>query len=1204
MRRLKRFILLSTLLLPAAAAAQDVIEDTFLFPADGDERVGQAGDRLVFEGDGITGHRDLAVDEVDLITGTLVVRENRLVTPDVREGCQAVVALAVNGREVGRITIRPLVEDYEVEFPVAPAIGGPGFDLSLLLAAPVPMGCGFLELPDGASSWTFGDTVLPGENRRPMCAIQGPFSCNEGGEVQLNAVASDPDEGDAIVVGWDFDNDGDFDDSDEVDAAFPCDVWDGPDTRVIRLHVTDGDLDRTCTSEVEVANLPPATPDPFQPLLIAAQEEPYAYCVGAEDPSPLDPVTYVLVQGPAGAELGDDGCFDWVPTPAQLGRHDITVRISDDDGGTIDRSWPVTVMENPNTPAAFAGADVETGPCSVQLCCQGTDPLGLALTYQWELVTVPDDVGNLQIGDVTDDSAAPCIDVVLQRAGAYRFDCTVTNNELASPPDDVWVTIENRPPTCDAGFDSSCFVGARCTLDGRRSSDPNDDQMFFRWVQQSPEEQRVTIPGFQNRIASFFAQQPGIYCFQIECRDYDSDGEPVETCVVVNQPWKPEDARNPEETPADFVPVAHCGRPLQRVEAGEQVTLDGLRSYDPDGLAIINHEWSQVSGPDEVAMVGAGSATATVTPLVEGVYVFALRVQDSPPHELFYAQERWSLPCTTVVQVEALENLPPVAIAGEGVVSRQGGTAVLDGAASADPDGDELTWSWRQLRGPRVELEDAESPAPSFPACTPGIYQFELVVNDGQTDSLPDDVWVSVHSRCNEAPVAHAGADFVAYCGDGNPDTVGDRVVLNGTQSHDGDMIPGSTSWKYQWLQVGGLPTDVSLAFTRRPFVEPTTWDIYSFRLFVLDSWDDQEEDPPDCWTPAWSLPDDVNVVVHCDHNHVPIADAGLPVNEWLIGDVVELDGCGSYDGDGDELVYRWRQTCGPPAELENPGTCRPSYPADDTERRCFCLVVDDGWIESLEDCSTHRAIPNNNVEPVCRTGSGTFTVAPGQAFVLDGSGSFDPNGDELELSWMQTCGEEIRLSVSADGATASFRAPAVPEGEERGRICFRLTVSDGRADPVVCDVELTIEEASRCQFADPCVCPPDLRPPGTECPCTALNVCDCPPEDRPPGVVCECDEDDPCDCPRNLRPAGTVCQGCSPGARRGCTCEDGSASNQTCADNGDEWGACECEPGGGTRTTDPKGCSCRVGGPAQATPEAGLALLLLGLLGARRRLG
>ena len=90
-------------------------------------------------------------------------------------------------------------------------------------------------------------------------------------------------------------------------------------------------------------------------------------------------------------DLGETGCVEWPPGPEDLGAHDFCVRISDGDGGVSDRCWPVNVVENPNSPAAFAGEDIEIEPCSARLCCQGTDPRGMALSYEWTFDSLPED---------------------------------------------------------------------------------------------------------------------------------------------------------------------------------------------------------------------------------------------------------------------------------------------------------------------------------------------------------------------------------------------------------------------------------------------------------------------------------------------------------------------------------------------------------------------------------------------------------------------------------------------------------------------------------------------------------------------------------------------------------------------------------------------------------------------------------------------
>lgn len=72
-----------------------------------------------------------------------------------------------------------------------------------------------------------------------------------------------------------------------------------------------------------------------------------------------------------------------------------------------------------------------------------------------------------------------------------------------------------------------------------------------------------------------------------------------------------------------------------------------------------------------------------------------------------------------------------------------GDVIVLDGSGSSDPDGDSLTYQWSLVSAPggsTAELSDTSLINPSFIADVAGTYALQLVVNDGQGDSLPDGV--------------------------------------------------------------------------------------------------------------------------------------------------------------------------------------------------------------------------------------------------------------------------------------------------------------------------------------------------------------------------------------------------------------------------------------------------------------------------------
>lgn len=99
-------------------------------------------------------------------------------------------------------------------------------------------------------------------------------------------------------------------------------------------------------------------------------------------------------------------------------------------------------------------------------------------------------------------------------------------------------------------------------------------------------------------------------------------------------------------------------------------------------------------------------------------------------------------------------NTPPVAMAGEdvdGAIPNQ--VVSLDGTASFDEDGDDLSYRWVQIDGPEVSLDDPTSATPSFvypPGRADQVLTFELIVNDGTADSdEPSTVSVIHNGRSN-----------------------------------------------------------------------------------------------------------------------------------------------------------------------------------------------------------------------------------------------------------------------------------------------------------------------------------------------------------------------------------------------------------------------------------------------------------------------
>jgi len=178
-----------------------------------------------------------------------------------------------------------------------------------------------------------------------------------------------------------------------------------------------------------------------------------------------------------------------------------------------------------------------------------------------------------------------------------------------------------------------------------------------------------------------------------------------------------------------------------------------------------------------------------------------------------------------VVTARLSGNRKPVADAGDDITGILVGQEVhLDGSGSSDPEGSDLTYTWSQVSGPAVELTDKDTARPGFIPDQAGTYTFELVVNDGDLDSDPDQVSVQVKENSNKKPVADAGEDITGIL-------VGHEVHLDGRGSHD----PEGSDLTYAWSQVSGPAVELTDKDTARPGFIPDQAGTYTFELVVND---------------------------------------------------------------------------------------------------------------------------------------------------------------------------------------------------------------------------------------------------------------------------------------------------------------------------------------------------------------------------------
>ena len=323
----------------------------------------------------------------------------------------------------------------------------------------------------------------------------------------------------------------------------------------------------------------------------------------------------------------------------------------------------------------------------------------------------------------------------------------------------------------------------------------------------------------------------------------------------------------------------------------------------------------------------------------------------------------------------------------------------------------------------------------------PGLYLVEqeacLDVTCTRAEALAT-AWGTISGA---APTADAGAD--------QSGTLGDTSQLDASGSSD----PEGDTLTYRWRFVS-VPAGSSLTFLdivdRKDVTAEFTGDVagtYTLRVFVDDG--------------TTEVADTMDVTLTAG-NTAPVADAGADLAVTL-GDAATFDGSGSSDADGDPLTYRWGFKSLPAASsLSNADwtdryTTGGSFTPDATGTYEARFVVMDG---TDQDVGFADAVVTNasNTAPVSDAGADT-SGSVGTAVTLDGSGSYDPDGDAISYRWgwkWVPAGSALTNSDWTDRYTSggSF-TPDVA-----GTYQARLVVNDG-VDETVDIVDIVVGAAA-----------------------------------------------------------------------------------------------------------------------------------------------
>lgn len=830
--------------------------------------------------------------------------------------------------------------------------------------------------------------------------------------------SSDPDNDEIsyrwLIVGQPQNSTAMLDDSGKVDPSFTPDL---PGNYVIQLIVNDSVFD----SAPDTVNISVEAPANNKPVANAGADQTVNINTSvsldgsASSDADGDSLTYrwSLVSVPNGSSvtLFNNSSANPSLTPDTEGSYVVQLIVND---GKIDSDADTVVVEanDPNqAPVANAGPDqlVVVDQLVTLNGSQSSDPDGDTISFSWAILSQP---GNANLSNST--SAQPTF--TPDQAGAYLVQLIVSDGVLASSPDTVTINVEqpNTKPVADAGVDQTAEVGDLVSLDGSRSSDADNDPLSYLWsIASQPTGSGVILSDPNNVNPSFVGDKTGEYVFQLVVNDGTEDSDRDSVTVTV--------------TKTNGQPIANAGID-QNGLPGDNFTLDGSMSSDPDGDSL-SYQWQIVQSPQQsqATIVNADAETASIETDVEGTYVISLVVNDG---------EIDSDADSTIVTVEK-PNTKPTANAGPDQLFAIDQLITLDGSASSDLDGDNLTYQWQILSpaNTSVQLSDSTAVAPTLTPDEDVTYVIQLIVHDGTIASEPDSVALNFD---NTRPVANAGPDQNA--------NTGDNVQLDGSGSTDvnGDSLT------YQWQFISKPADSVSVlddATLVNPQFNLDAAGVYELQLVVNDGYED-------------SLPD--TVIINSIENTAPVADAG-PDQTASLGQTLMLDGSGSSDADGDPLTYQWALIHKPDDSqtiLLEADSVTPSIEIDVYGEYVVQLIVNDGQLDSQPDTVM---LTSENLKPVADAGEDS-EANTGDLVTLDGSLSYDPNGDDISYQWAllhQPDNSNVTLE-NTQNEYPSF----VPELE--GTYVIQLIVNDGELDslPDTVSVEVTHEDG-QCEIVD-----------------------------------------------------------------------------------------------------------------------------------------
>ncbi len=397
-------------------------------------------------------------------------------------------------------------------------------------------------------------------------------------------------------------------------------------------------------------------------------------------------------------------------------------------------------------------------------------------------------------------------------------------------------------------------------------------------------------------------------------------------------------------------------------------------------------------------------------------------------------------------KVEEPTNNAPTALISLNVTSIiLNDSVAISGDKSLDPDGDVLSYEWSMKTAAGDSYPLTNSTAESF-VFTPenfGTYTVTLKVKDAQLSSEVVTTTIIVEPNAQSYPVAIISDDISSKIGKVN------WFSAENSTAAEGQLLT------YLWT-VNSKPatsiSEVGDATKVKGFLIADAAGVYEVSLTVTNT-----ENKLTATAILTIVAEELLV------NSAPVAVISNPLPSYSLNQTVKLNATASYDSDNDPLTYQWSVSSPVAAHdlvLTGDTTEFVEFPATVIGDYQITLEVSDNKL--LANIATQTiTVTRENIAPVANAGSDQVVIL-GFALVLDGAGSTDAEGENLEYKWSLV--SKPALSNYSGLSNAHF-TPSSSFGfvaDTVGEYVLALEVFDGIKYSAIDQVHIEVTENQR----------------------------------------------------------------------------------------------------------------------------------------------